>query len=175
MQRKSKLILLIAGIVGFVVVVLLLISKPGNPVTVTLQSYTNGCAIITITNRGSISFEYVATKVEHKIGSKWHDYSSTLIRSMKVPQSDVLGPFQQTSLTITGLVYAPSCPWRFSVFYLRPPVHVQVNSVRSRAAIWFDRQGFHSISRKLFGVGEFRCIELLTPELIQLERNPFGE
>jgi hypothetical protein len=73
LRRVADLfVLLIAGIVGFVglVVVLMLASKPGNPVTVTLQSYTNGCAVITITNQTSGPFIF-HTMVDRKIGGQW--------------------------------------------------------------------------------------------------------
>jgi len=160
MQRKSKsVVLILAGIVGFVglLVVLILDSTPGDPVKVTLQSYTNEYAVITIRNQTSNSFNYIAM-VERKIGGNWHEGSWQGLAAN-------LGPGQQTNLTMIVMVHAPSYPWRISVFTSRTPVPVRVNSMRFRVGVWCSNHGFLDISHKLLGA--FEPIQISTPEMAQ--------
>jgi hypothetical protein len=172
MQRKSKLVvLLIDGIVGFVgfVVVLLLVSKPSEPVKVTLQSYTNGYAVISITNQTSISFEYFA-KVERKFGDKWPNRlseDSWGLGTMLEPHDGILSSGQHTNLTMAVKVHIPPYPWRISVIYSRRSL--RVNSVHYRAAVWCDSHGLDYVSQKLFAA--YKQIEVSTPEMAQR----FGE
>jgi hypothetical protein len=165
MSKKSKLALLpTAGIVGGVgvLVVLLLISKPGNPVTVTLQSYTNGCVVLTLKNQTSVSFNYVE-KVERRIDGEWPEIPEGLMPGVRLPAN--LAPGQQTNLTIPVNPY-PLCPWRISVFCSRPPI--QANSVRYRAGVWCWNHGLPNVSRKLLRVN--KPMQISTPEMAQSEK-----
>jgi hypothetical protein len=106
MRKKSKLvILLIAGIVGLVglLVVLILNSTSEEPIKLTLKSYTNGCAVITITNQSPISYRYMGCSVE----SDAFDYDTTRQTGMPSPAFQVLGSGQQDTLSSKRLH-----PWR---------------------------------------------------------------
>jgi hypothetical protein len=166
MRRKSKaVVLLIAGIVGFVGLLAALVSNstPGDPVKVTLKTYTNACAVITLENQTSASFNYVAA-VERKIGGKW-PAGLELGRGISDNQYGSLGPRQQTALTIPVMVYVPSYAWRITVFYNRPPV--KVNSVRFRVGVWCMGHGLSYVSHKLLEVSESNQIS--TPEMAQID------
>ena len=160
MQGKSKLVvLLIAGILIIAVVVVLILNPTRSvPVKVTLQSYTNGCAVIRIKNQTSLSFKYAAM-LERKMDGEWPERPEGLV----LPE--LLGPGEQTNLTIKVMVSAPSYPWRISVFCGLPSVHV--NSMRIRAGVWCLKYGFPNVSRKLLEGGGRQPIETSTPEMAQ--------
>jgi hypothetical protein len=167
MQSKSKLaVLALVGCVGLVISLVVLILAPASgPVKVTLQSYTNACALITIKNQSSASFNYIAM-VERKIGGNW---PKGLAPGTILPdhQFGTLGPGQHSNLTVPVLVYAPSDPWRISVFCSRPPV--QLNPVRFRAGLWCATHGLRNVSNKLFGV-DFKEIQVSTLEMEQWQK-----
>jgi hypothetical protein len=84
-------------------------------ITLGLQSYTNACAVITVTNRSSIQFEYglmVERKLEDGFPTKWpigipfHEHG-TLLPGI-------------TTLTVPVMVYVPPSPLRISI-YCPPP------------------------------------------------------
>jgi len=164
MQRKSKLAaLLIAAIVGFVGLLVVLVSNstsgPGDPGKSYAAILHKRCAIIAIKNQTSTSLTYFAT-VERKISGKWHEGSASFAAN--------LGPGQQTNLTMIVMVYAPSYPWRISVFADRTPVPVQVNSMRFRAGVWCSKHDLLDISHKLLGA--FEPIQISTQEMAQWEK-----
>jgi hypothetical protein len=169
MQSKSKLaVLSLVGAVGLVSSLVVLILVPtSDPMKVTLQSYTNACAVIAIKNQSSACFNYIAM-VERKIGGNW---PKGLAPGTSIPdhQFGSLGPGQQANLTVPVLVYAPSYPWRISVFGSRPRPLVQVNSVRFRAGLWCAVHGLRNVSHKLLG-GGFKQVQVSTPEMEQWEK-----
>ena len=165
MPKKSKLaVLLIAGIVVVVglLVVLLLNPTRSVPVKVTLQAYTNECAAVTIENQTSVSFNYGAA-IERKLEGKWSEYLGATAISADF-QSGFLRPGQQTNLTISVSVYAPSRPWRITVSY-RPPIPVK--SMRFRAADWCAQHGLRYVSRQL--LKGYNPIWISTPEMAQID------
>jgi hypothetical protein len=168
--KKSKLVvLLIAGIVVvicFVVVVLILV--PSKPMRVTLQSYTNGHAVISIKNLTSDFVDYAAL-VEHKIRGEWpqssewpvlYGFPEGLPPGMSKPpdpEYGSLGPGQQTNLAISGMMNAASWPWHISVSCRRP--FVSVSTVRYRTGVWCWNHGLHNVANKLLGGGsEFQFV-----------------
>jgi hypothetical protein len=167
MQRKSKLaVLLLAGLAGLIgCLVVWILVPPSDPVKMALQSYTNGCAVIGIKNQTSAPFNYFAL-VERKIGGKWPEgwAIGTIIPDHQLGS---LGAGQHTNLTIPVLLYAPSYPWRISVFCSRPAA--PPNLARLRTAVWFSEHGLRKISHKLLA-GDFTQIQVSTPEMEQREK-----
>jgi hypothetical protein len=165
MQKKSKLVvLLIAGTAGVIafLVVLILISKSGNPVKIALQSYTNGQAVISINNQTPASIDFLAM-LERKMGRKWPD-GLVVGPGIPDPKFGSLGSGHQTNLTIKVLVEAPSYPWRISVVYSRPAPHV--NSFRFRAGLWCATHRLSYVSQELLGTS--KPIQISTPEMAQI-------
>jgi len=123
MRRKPKIAVLAITGVGCLVAfwVVLMLAPTSESVRLSLQSYTNATARITIRNQSSRPFSYLVL-VERKIGGKWPD---GLALGTRIPenQSGSLGGGQRTNLTIPVMVYAPPYPWRISVFcWINQPV-----------------------------------------------------
>jgi hypothetical protein len=162
MPKKSKLVvLLIAGFVAvFVVLVLSIPSSPsGDPVKVTLMSYTNESAVISIKNQTSAALNFSA-RVERKIDGEWPEWPIGL----SLPGS--LDPFQQTNLTMTVLVDVPLNPWRVSFFSVRKHAPVKIGRIRNRLGLWCWDHGLLNLSQKLLGEGD-RPFQLSMPEMAQ--------
>jgi hypothetical protein len=143
MQRKSKrFVLLIAGIVGLVgLIAVLILNSPSNDlVRVTLRSYTNGFATIGMTNQTAFSFRYTAI-VEYKIDGKWPEPPSNPLRLWG------LEAHANKFSTLRVKADVPSCSWRISIFCTQPPL--QTKSVRYRTGVWCENHGFFKVSRKL--------------------------
>jgi hypothetical protein len=155
MQRKPKLVvLLIAGIVGFVGLVVLTL-VPSEPMKVSLQSYANGLAVISIKNRTSHSINYVAAKVEQRIDGTWSESGLDAL-NLEFP---VMGPGQQTNLTMAVSSHAP---WRISVAWYRP---VNTNSMRFRTGTWCKEHGLIRLGYKLLEAEVGHSFRVSTPEM----------
>jgi hypothetical protein len=167
MRRNRKLaILALAAVVGLAALSVGTILAPtSGPIRLTLQSYTNASAVITVKNQSSRQLEYVVI-VERKIGGKWPE---GLAPGTNIPdhQFGTLAPGELTNLTVQVMVFAPSYPWRISVFCTGPPV--QPNSWRANTAFWLWNHGFPRISRTLFRPNS-KQIQASTPEMQQWEK-----
>ncbi len=129
--------LLVTAFLSVVAVWLIKLSAAAGLIGFGLQSYTNTCAVVGITNRSFHQFNYIVM-VERKRGSDW---PKGLLPGTIIPdhQFGTLGPGQCTNLTLPVMVYVPPQPWRISVFCNRPPV--QPNSVRFKAGLLALRLG----------------------------------
>src|SRR5262249_24364939 len=133
-MRKKSMLKILALIGGLSLVFFCWIELSGGstgPIALGLQSYTNTCAVVGITNHSVHQFNYVVM-VERKMGSEW---PKGLAVGTIIPQNQFgsLSPGQHTNLTVPVMVYAPPYPWRISVFCNRPAV--QPNSLRFKAGM----------------------------------------
>lgn len=135
------------------------------PIAFGLQSYTNACAVVGITNHSFYQFHYVVMK-ERKIGGRW---PKGLEPGKGIPKGQFgsLLPGQLTNLTIPVMVYVPPYPWRVSVFYSQQAA--QTNPLRFKASLWALKLGMRKFSQKLWG-GNFKQIQASTPEMEQWEK-----
>jgi hypothetical protein len=167
MPRNRKLaILALAAIVGLAAfLVHMMLTPASDPLSLTLQSYTNASAVITIKNQSSLHLDY-AVMVERKFGDKWPE---GLAPGTTIPQHQLgsLDAGQHTNLNIEVMVHAPPCPWRISVFCIGPPT--QQTSVRAKAALWLWNHDFPKIAHTLFRPGS-KQIQVSTPEMEQREK-----
>ena len=141
MHRNSKLaILLLAGLAGLIIFAIVRLSAPARGmIGLGLQSYTNACAIFTVTNLGDSQIDYVLT-VERKITNDWPNYQGRVPHIMN-SQSGILAPKQVSTGTVPVMVYAPPYPWRLSVFCWRHQTtpNPNRNTMRFRAGLWLLR------------------------------------
>jgi|SRR6266853_848592 len=86
-----------------------------SPVGFGIQSYTNSCAVVIVTNLTRESLKYIV-KVEHKVAKGWPVYQAGFPVGIDYGQDGTLPPRGSTNLTLQVLTYAPPCPWRVSVF-----------------------------------------------------------
>jgi hypothetical protein len=138
----------------------------GGPIAFGLQSYTNACAVVGITNRSAYQFHYVVM-TERKIGGEW---PQGLQKGARIPEGQFgsLRPGQLTNLTIPVMVYVPPYPWRVSIFYSKQASIP--NSLRFKASFLALKLGMRKLSHKLLGGGDFEQIQASTPETEQWEK-----
>ena len=168
MRRNSKIaVLAVTGIVCLAAFSVAMILVPtSDPIKLSLQSYTNASAVITIKNQSSLPFDYTVM-VERKIGGKWPD---GLVPGTIIPenQSGSLGAGQHTNLTIPVMVYAPPHPWRISVFCWRNQPTLNFNSFRFKCMFWLNKLHMPKLARKL--AVETKMLQVSGPPMQQYEK-----
>ena len=168
MRRDSKFTVLalvgVAVLVGLAAVIMS--GTATGPVRLTLQSYTNATAVITIKNQGSLPFDYYAVMAERKIGGRWPEglVPGTIINKN---QTGSLGAGQQINLTIPVMVYAPPQPWRISVFCWRNQPIAAFNSSRFKCILWLNKLHMSRLSQKLV---EPKMVQVSSPQMEQYEK-----
>jgi hypothetical protein len=135
------------------------------PIGLGLQSYTNGSAVVTLTNLSRRKVDYVWV-VERRTAHSWPKYEHNFPVGIDSRQIGILKPRQVSELAVPVMVYAPPCPWRVSVFCYRNPAGP--NTARGKAGLWFMRHGMARLARK--AIGEFRSVQVPGPEMEQLEK-----
>ena len=170
MRRNSKFVILaLAGVASLVAAstVIICAARTSSAVRLSLQSYTNACAVIAIRNQSFRHVDYTVM-VQRKIGGKWPQGWAV---GTRIPEHQFgsLSPGQLTNLSIPVMVYAPSYPWRISVL-CTPPLIEPTNSVRFRAALWCAKCGLRKMAGKLMGGGDSKVIQISTPEMDQWEK-----
>ena len=140
---------------------------PNGPISLGLQSYTNACAVITVTNRSNIQFDH-GLMVERKpksgwprqwpIGTVWHEHG-TLRPGI-------------TTLTMPVMVYVPPRPWRISMYCSPPDAPFKVNHIQQSAAFLVYKLGMRKLSLKvlMWGQAARKGISVSTPEVEQWQK-----
>ena len=170
MPTNSKIgIFLVISIVGLLAFALakLPLSTSG-PIGLSLESYSNACARVTIRNRSRSQFDYVL-KVERKILKGWPKYEGGVPVGQDSGQPGTLYPGQVTRLSVPVMVYAPPCPLRVSIFCWdhdrSASVGFQPGTLRFKAALWLQRLHMPKLAQKLWG--EFKVVQVSGPEIEQ--------
>lgn len=120
------------------------------PVTLSTLSYTNTCAVVTLANRTPGPLDYIV-KVERNGSKGWPVYVSGFPVGKDFGQSGALPAAATTNLTLAVMTYAPSCPWRVSVFLPGKGMQSNPASLRFRAWLWCLRLHMPWLAREVFG------------------------
>ncbi len=150
MRARTKFIILSLGaIAGLIAFLLIKSSAPADPpIGLGVQSYTNACASITLTNFGRFKLDYVL-KVERKTADAWPEYPQGIPLGPVSGPMGTLSPGEISTLTVPVMVYAPSCPWRVSLFCYRNPV--PPGTARFKAGVWLMRWHMPGLARRVLG------------------------
>ena len=166
MPRAHKLaVLLLTGIVGLIILAVVKLSVPApGMVGLGLQSYTNACAVFTVTNLTAFQINYFLT-VERKFASGWPNHPEGRPHITN-PQTGVLRPREVSTVTVPVMTYAPPYPWRLSIFCYRPPPNP--SGFRFKAGLWLLMLHMPNLAKKLFG--ESKVVQVSGPQMEQWER-----
>ena len=111
MRTSSRLIILSGGVlIGAVGFAPIMASGPVSPpIGLGINSYTNGAAVITLTNLRRSKLDYIL-KVERKTAKSWPTYPQGMPVGTDYGQSGGLESKQVSTLTVPVMVYAPPSP-----------------------------------------------------------------
>jgi len=166
MRPSIVTVLSVGAVAGAAVAAFILSRGSGSwPIRLGLRSYTKGSAVVTLTNPSRRKVDYVWT-VERRTAATWPKYEHGFPVGVDSRQSGRLEPGQVLELTVPVMVYAPPCPWRFSVFCFRNPANP--NTARYKAGLWFMRHGMLRLARK--AIGELSVVQVSGPEMEQYEK-----
>jgi hypothetical protein len=133
-------------------------------ITLGLRSYTNATAVITVTNRSNVQFDY-GMLVERKPKGGWP--TELPIGTLFLDHGTV--PPGVTTLTVPVMVHVPPLPWRISMFCTLPPGAIKVNPIPQAAAQVLYKLGLKKLSLKV-AIRDYRRrgrILVSTPEVGQ--------
>jgi len=166
MRRNFKItILLLIGIVGLTTFSLVKLPGPASgPISLGLQSYTNACAVVTVTNLSRFQFDY-SLKLERKTMDGWPRYQGGMPLGIDSGQGGVLPAGKVLTLTVPVMVYAPPYPWRVSIFCYRNAKPPNPNTIRSKACLWLLRLTMPKLAQKLWG--ESKVVQVSGPQMEQ--------
>ena len=163
MFKCSRFILSVGALICAAGFVLIMAWAPtGPPIGIGLSSYTNGVAVITLTNLSSSKLDYIL-KVERKTGMSWPTYPQGVPLGTDSGQSGSLGPKQVSALTVQVMIYAPPCPWRASVFCYKNQTNL--NSTRLKVHFWLMRHRMPKLAFKAFD--EPKVVQVIGPQIEQ--------
>ena len=136
----------------------------GSPVALSMRSYTNACAAVTLVNLTSEPLEYIV-KVERKSSKGWPVYENGYPVGIDSGQSGTLSASSTTNLVLSVLTYAPACPWRASVFCVKG-IRFNPRSLRFRVGIWCLRSHMRWLAGKVFD--HAKVVRISGPQIEQL-------
>jgi hypothetical protein len=148
MGRNSKRSALLLGAIAVLIACLFIKRPPGTPepIGIGIQSYTNACASVTITNLSFSPLDYVV-KVERKAWNDWPVYNGVV--PVGFGRVGVLQPAEVTNMFLPVMVYAPARPWRVSVFcYRNTP---GPNTIRYKAGTFLLGLRMPKLAQKVWG------------------------
>jgi hypothetical protein len=163
MRRNSKITIpLIAAIVGLSAFALVMLSAPSpGMIGLGIQSYTNACAVVTVTNLSGVQIDYLLA-VERKITKDWPSYHGRIPHNI-IRQTGVLRPREVSTLTVPVMVYAPPYPWRLSLFCSKPPTNP--SAIRVKAGLWLLVLHMPKLAHKV--LGERKVVQVSGPQMEQ--------
>ena len=170
MPTNSQIgILSVISIVGLIAFALAKLSfSTSSPIGLRLESYSNACARVTVSNRSRLQFDYVL-KVERKTLNGWPKYEGGLPVGADSGESGTLYPGQVTTLSVPVMVYAPPYPLRVSIFCWDPDqsakIGFQPSTMRFKAGLWLQRLHMRKLAQKLWG--EFKVVQVSAPQMEQ--------
>jgi len=168
MRRNSKLTILsltvILGLIAFSLIKQT--TSASGPIGLGIQSYTNACAVVTVTNLSRLPFDY-SLKVERKTKDGWPNYKGGIPVGLDSGDHGVLPPRKVTTLTMPVMVYAPPCPWRVSIFCYRNPPPPNT-TIRYKVSCWLVRLHMQNLARKLWG--QLEVVQVTGPQMEQWEK-----
>jgi hypothetical protein len=136
----------------------------GSPVSLSIQSYTNSCAAVTLVNLTPEPLDYTV-KVERKGSKGWPVYNNGFPVGIDSGQSGALPASSTTNLILSVLTYAPACPWRVSVFCVKG-IQFNPSSFRFRAGIWCLRLRMRWLACEVFD--HAKVVRISGPQMEQL-------
>lgn len=171
MLKNSKVaILSLTAVVGALALYWVTVAaRISRPIGLGLRSYTNACAVITVTNASRIHYDYVLM-VERKTQAGWPKGWPI---GIPAHQAGSLRPAEVATLTVPVMVHAPPYPWRISLYCTSPLPPPKMGPVRATAVECFYKLGLRKFSLKVAVWGRRpvpNSIQVSTQEMEQWEK-----